>query len=154
MSGDIRDRVPGAAGAFADGLGEVGLADAAGADQQRVLFLLDEVASGEVDDLGLGDLGVEGPVEVLEALAGLEARAAQAQLELLGLAALDLVAAQAEEELGVAEVVVDGFFGAQVEGLQQLTSTSAACASNKGSAARRTSCSCGPRASTHASHPR
>jgi hypothetical protein len=45
---------------------------------------------------------------VLDVLGALEACAAQSQLELLGLAAFDLVAAQAEEKLVLAEAVIDG----------------------------------------------
>src|SRR5262249_48032717 len=55
---------------------------------------------------------------VLQALGRLEARAAQALLELLGVASLDLVAADAEEEVGVGNLALDGLLGTQVEGLQ------------------------------------
>jgi hypothetical protein len=66
-------------------------ADAGLADEQHVLVALDEATRREVDDLGLGDGRIEGEVEVLEAGVVVEAGAAQPTLELLGLAALDLV---------------------------------------------------------------
>ncbi|HEY6176470.1 MAG TPA: hypothetical protein VIX73_18565 [Kofleriaceae bacterium] len=65
--------------------------DAGSTDQQDVLVTLDEAARREVDDLGLRDLRVEVKVEVLERAHALEARAADARLELLGIATLDLV---------------------------------------------------------------
>jgi hypothetical protein len=76
------------------------------------------VAGRQRDDLGLGHLRVEVEVEVLERSCMLEARASQAQLELLAVAALDLVAEQAIEKLAVREVVVDGLAHAQLERLQ------------------------------------
>ena len=52
---------------------------------------VDEGGGGQVDDVGLGNLGVEGEVEVLDGLGVFELRAAQPQLELLGVAPFDLV---------------------------------------------------------------
>jgi hypothetical protein len=46
--------VAAAAGAMAERLGDVGLADAGRTDEQDVLAALDEGAGGEVDDLRLG----------------------------------------------------------------------------------------------------
>jgi hypothetical protein len=48
----------------------------------------------------------------------LEARAADARLELLGIAALDLIGEQAIQELAMRQVVLDGLPCAQLEGLQ------------------------------------
>ncbi len=83
----------------------------------------DGYAGREVDDLGLGNLRVECPLEVLQTLGVLEAGAAHAQVELLALATFDLVAAQAEEEFGVAEVRVHCLPHAQIEGLQDARQT-------------------------------
>ena len=44
------------------------LADARRADQEHVIVLGDEAGRGELGELGLGDLGIEAPVEVLELL--------------------------------------------------------------------------------------
>jgi len=77
----------------------------------------DEAARREVDDLRLRDLRVEVEVEVLERARALEARAADARLELLGVTTLDLVGEQAVEEFAVAEIVVGSLARAQLEGL-------------------------------------
>ena len=79
---------------------------------------LDEGAGREVDDLRLGDGGVEEEVEVLEGAIALEAGAAEALVELPAVAAFGLVVEQAIEELAVADAVVDGLAGAQVERLE------------------------------------
>ena len=118
MGGDVVDGVAGSAGAFANRLRDVALADSGRADEQHVLLSLDEVASGEIDDLRFRDLGVEGPVEVLEPLGALEVGATHTQVELFVLPALDLVGAQPEEELAVAEARVHRFLDAEVEGLK------------------------------------
>ena len=86
----------------------VRLAHPRGSDDQDVLRFLDEVPRREVDDLGLGDHGIEGPLEVLQSLGALERCSAHAQVELFRLAALDLVAAESKQKLGVAEVALDG----------------------------------------------
>jgi len=106
------------AGAVAERLRDVGLADAGRADQEQVLAPLDEGAGGKVDDLGLGHRRVEGEVEVLERGGVLEAGAADALLELLAVAAVDFVGEQAVEKLAMREVVVDRLSGAELERLQ------------------------------------
>jgi hypothetical protein len=103
---------------MAEGLGEVALADARRSDEQDVLALGDEGARGEVDDLRLRDARVEVEVEVLEGLRVLEVGAAKPEVELLGLAALDLVVQQPVQKLGEAEVVVDGLRGSAARGCE------------------------------------
>src|SRR2546423_534004 len=107
--------VAGTTCAMAERLRDVRLADARAADEQHVLVTLDEAARREVDDLRLRDLRVEVEVEVLERAHALEARAADPRLELLGVATLDLVGQDPEEEFAVAEIVVGGLSRAQVQ---------------------------------------
>src|SRR6266542_1462071 len=87
------DRMPLAAGGMPQGLGDMGLADTDGAVEDHRLPSLDVVAGGQVADLGCGELGVEGEVEVLQGGRLLEAGAADPFCERLGLAAVDLVLA-------------------------------------------------------------
>jgi hypothetical protein len=74
----VRHREPGAAGAIAEPLGEVALADARGPDDVQVIVALNERAGCELEDLGLRDRGVEGEVEVLDGLRMLEVGAGSA----------------------------------------------------------------------------
>ena len=60
--------VAGADRADGDRGGDVALAHAGRADQEQVLVLGDEACRSQLHDLGLGDLGIECPVEVLELL--------------------------------------------------------------------------------------
>jgi len=61
---------------------------------QDVLVALDELAGGEVEDVGLVQLRIEGKVEAFERLSGIEVSAAQPQTELALPAPLDLVMEQ------------------------------------------------------------
>ena len=106
------------AGAVADGLRDVALADAGLADQQHVVVAGDEVGGRQVDDLVAGDLRVEAEVEVLEGLAALEVRPAQARGRLFAVAAFDLVVQEPVEEFLEGESIVDGLAAAQIEGLE------------------------------------
>ena len=96
MGGHVEHLVAGEAAAMAQSLREVRLADAALADEEYVLLARDVSARGQVNDLGLGHLGVEEKVEVLEGLVRFERGAAQTLLELLALAPLDLVVEHAQ----------------------------------------------------------
>lgn len=118
MGRRVANRVTRPARPFADRLGEVRLADAGRPDDQDILLLVDEVARRQVDDLGLGHLWIERPVEVLEVLGALETGPPHPQIELLGFPALDFVRAEAQQELGVAEVVIDGLLRTKIERLQ------------------------------------
>ena len=66
---------------MADRLRDVGLPDAALADDAEILLLVDERARRQVDDLRLRYLWVEAEVEVLEALLVLEAGAPEPEVE-------------------------------------------------------------------------
>lgn len=110
--------VAGEAGAVADGLRDVALADTGLADQQHVVVAGDEVGGREVDDLVFGDLRVEAEVEVLEGLATLEVCAAQARGRLLAVTAFDLVVEEPVEEFLEGQAVVDGLAATQIEGLE------------------------------------
>jgi hypothetical protein len=70
--------------------------------------------TSRVDNFRLWDLRVEVEVEVFARACSLEARAAQSQIELLPVAALDFIGEQTEEKLAVGEVVVDGLSRAQI----------------------------------------
>ncbi len=103
---------------MAEGLGEMALADAGGADEQDIVGALDEGGVGELEDLGLRKLGVEREIEGLEGPLVLEGGPLQASAELVGVASVDLVLKQPEEKLAVAELVLDRLLDAQVERLQ------------------------------------
>ncbi len=60
------DRVAGPGGSCAEGLGEEGLADTDGTDEEDVLFLLEEVQGEELVEMAAVDLDGGRPVEVLE----------------------------------------------------------------------------------------
>ena len=112
------DRAALAAGGMSDGLGEVRLADADRADQEHRLLALDEAAGGEIADLGCGDLGVEGEVEVGERPLFFEARAPDAIREGLVGAALDLVLEHQLQELEVPELLLVRLIEPQLERLE------------------------------------
>ena len=79
---DVEHRVAGAAGAVAQGLGDVRFARPRGPDQQDVFVALDEGAGRQVDDLRLRHRRVEEEVEIFEGAVTLEAGAAQSLVEL------------------------------------------------------------------------
>ena len=78
----------------------------------------DELAGGEIEDLGLVELGIEAEVEALEGLGGIERGATQAQTELALGAALDFVVQQHGEELNEGGLLLDGLAIADVERLE------------------------------------
>jgi hypothetical protein len=84
------------------------LSDPSLAHDHHHLLASDEVAGGEVDDLGLRDVRVEGEVELLERLVRLEGRAPQPEIELLLIASLDLVLQRPVQELRVGQAVLHG----------------------------------------------
>src|SRR3989442_1339898 len=99
VGGDEEDFVAAAAGFVGEGLREVALAHPGRAVHQDALVAFDELAGGEIEDLGLVELGIEAEVEALERLGGIEGGAPQAQTELALGAALDFVVQQHGEEL-------------------------------------------------------
>ncbi len=78
----------------------------------------DELAGGEVEDLGLVELGIEAEVEALEGLGGIEGGAAQPQAELALGAALDFVLQEHGEEVDEGGLLLDGLAIADVERLE------------------------------------
>jgi hypothetical protein len=105
-------------GQVAEGLGDVGLADADGAVEDHVLAGVEPAQRGEVADLGGGQLGAGGEVELLHGGLLLEAGAAEAALHGHGLAAGEFVVAQDLEELQVAELAGAGLGKAGVQGVE------------------------------------
>ncbi len=101
MSADVDDVMTGAARALTERLRDVRLADARATDEQNVLLALAEAAGREIDDLRLRDLRFEVEVEVLERARVVEGSAPKPHLELLAVAALDLVGEQAKQRLAV-----------------------------------------------------
>jgi hypothetical protein len=81
------------------------------------------LAGAQLQELVFRELEIEAPVEVLQRLEGLEVGAAQTLVELAAVAALDLIAEQAVEELGVRQVVIGGLSGAQIERFQNARQT-------------------------------
>jgi hypothetical protein len=73
------------------------LADPGRAVHENRLVARDELAGGEVEDLGLVELGIEAEVKALEGLAGVERGAPEPQPELALGPALDLVLQQRRE---------------------------------------------------------
>ena len=116
--GDEEDLVAAAAGLVGEGLAEVTLADPGRAVDQDVLVPLDELAGGEIEDLGLVELRVEAEVEALEGLGGVEGGPAQAEPELALGAALHLVLQEHGEELDEGGRLLDRLAVAHLEGLQ------------------------------------
>jgi hypothetical protein len=56
----------------ADGLGQMGFAQSRRTEEEDVGAFLDEVASGQLEELLLGQLGIKAPVEVLEGFQSVE----------------------------------------------------------------------------------
>ena len=115
LGGGVEHAVSDAAGAVANGLSQVRLADAGGTDEEHILVAVHEGAGGQIDDLGLGHRGIEDEVEIFECPGVLEGGAANALLELFAVAALDLIAEQTIEKLAIGEAVVGGLSSAQLE---------------------------------------
>jgi hypothetical protein len=99
-------------------LRQVALAGAGLAVDQDVLVALDELAGGEVEDLGLVQLRIEGEVEAFERLGGIEGGAPQAEAQAALAAALDFVLEQQGEELDVRGLLLDALPVADLEGLE------------------------------------
>src|SRR5215831_6462163 len=107
-----------AAGFMSESLAKVALADARRTVDQGVLVTLDELAGGEIEDLGLVEFGVEAEVEAFEGLGGIEGGPAQAQAELALGAALDFILQEHGEEFHEGGLLLDGLAIAHVEGLE------------------------------------
>ena len=103
---------------MAEGLGQMALAGAARPDDEHRGALVEVAPGGQIVDQGAIELGQALEVELLERLAGAEGGAAQAQGELLLLAAGDLVLDEQGEELGVGELGVDGLAVARLQRIE------------------------------------
>lgn len=112
------DGVAEAAGVVAEGLGEVGLAGAGRAVEEDVLAARDEEAGGEVADGGGIEGGDGGEVEVFEGFVFLKGGTLEAEVEGVGVAALDLVLKEELEELEVAEAGLASLAEAEIEGIK------------------------------------
>lgn len=88
---DVLSGVSRSAGAIGECLCQVALPQAGLTDEDEVLGPSHELAGGRIDDLCLGDLGIELEVEVLDGEDSLEAGATDSLVELLGVAAVGLV---------------------------------------------------------------
>ena len=95
-------------GDVTEALGQVALAGAAGPGDEHAHALVEEAQGGEFLDQGAVERRQAVEVEGLEGLAGAEVGTAQAQVELLLLAAGDLVDDEQREEVRVGELLVDG----------------------------------------------
>jgi hypothetical protein len=102
--GDVGDAVAGIHGQVAKGEGQVGLADAGGADQQHVGVLVDEPQGGQLLDEGAVDGGLGVEVEVFQPPGGREGGKAEPALLAACLGGGDLDAEQVLQERGVAEL--------------------------------------------------
>ena len=97
------------------GLGDVTLARACGSGDEHRGLLFHEAAGGQVHDLGLVDVGVEGEVEAFEGLLRAEAGSTHPKGELLVFTPGHLVLDEKGEELAVGELLVDGLTVSQLE---------------------------------------
>ena len=79
---------------------------------------VDELAGGEIEDLGLVELGIEAEVEALQGLGRIEGSATQAQAQLALGAPFDLVVHEHGEEVDEGGLLLDGLAIADVERLE------------------------------------
>src|SRR5207302_4511527 len=106
------------AGFVGEGLRQVALADAGRPEHEDALVALDVLAGGEVEDLGLVELGIKAEVEALEGLGGIEGGTAQAQAELALGATFDLVVHEQGKEVDEGGLLFHGLAIADVERLE------------------------------------
>src|SRR5690606_37435644 len=114
----VEDAMAGETGAMPQRLSDVRLADAGRPEEKHVVLSLDEGAGGQVEHSSLRDLRVEVKVEVLQCPLVLEGGATHAQIELLGISALDLVAQKPKQKLLVGQLVVGRPAQAQLQGVE------------------------------------
>ena len=94
---------------MAQRLGQVGLARAAGPDDEYRGFLVQIPSGGQVMDQAAIEVRQALEVELVERLGGAELSAPQARAELLLLAPGDLVADEQGQEVGVGQLALNGF---------------------------------------------
>src|SRR5215207_1260020 len=109
--GAERDAVSGEAGADADRDRQMTFPGPRRAEQDEILAAGEEVELAEMQDLVAADRGLEGEVELLERLAGGEARGLDAALAAVAVAAVDLGLEQRRGELLKAPLVGAGALG-------------------------------------------
>ncbi len=100
--------------------GQVGLADARRAEDDDVLAMLDEMATGEILQLLFVQRRLVAEVEGVEALDEREARQVGAHGDVLGGLGGDLLGQQLIEKIGIREVPVGGFLQQCFEALLAL----------------------------------
>lgn len=95
-------------GFVADCLGEMGLAQSRGPDEEDVGALLDEAAGGQIKELLPLQFWIKAPVKLFEGLQGMKARDVLAAFQVALVADVELILEDEFEELGVAETVGGG----------------------------------------------
>src|SRR5208282_3897039 len=101
-----------------EGLRQMALAYAAGPGEEHVLLSAHEAAGGQLAHGRLVDARVEGEVETLQGLLGIQPALAQAPSQLLMVTPLDLVGDQHVEELRIGPFLAHGALHPIREGLQ------------------------------------
>ena len=94
---------------LSDGLSQVGLADARGAQKEDVGVFSKEASGGQLEDHFAGNSGVKAPVEVLQAFWVPEGSRLGASPELSLVTDVEFVLENEFEELGVGELVGGSF---------------------------------------------
>jgi hypothetical protein len=102
-----------------EGLDDVTFSDAGRSEQENVAMLAEETSGGEVEDLLLGELRIEGPVEGVEGFEIAEAGGIDASLDLSIGADEEFVLEEEFKEVGMAELVGLCFVESDVEALSE-----------------------------------
>ena len=110
--------MPLADGPVSDGLGDMALAGAAGADDENGDLFPDEASGHEVVDQRGVDVGIEVEAELLHGLAETEGGAPEAEVELLLCPPGDLVGDEEGEEVGIGHLGLDGLLVPGIEGVE------------------------------------
>ena len=95
--------------ALADGLSQMGLADAWGAQKEDIGVFSEEASGGQLEDHFAGNSGVKAPVEVLQTFRMPEGSRLGASPELSLVTDVEFVLKDEFEELGVGELVGGSF---------------------------------------------
>ena len=105
-------------GDMAQGLGQVALAGAAGADDKHRGFFLQVTAGGQIHDLRLVHAEVEGEVVAFQRLLGVDAGPALTCGQFALFPAGDLVLNEQRQEIHVGELLLHGLAVADFQGVQ------------------------------------
>ena len=106
-------------GFVADGLGQMGFADARWPEEQNIFGFADKSARGQIEDLLFVNGRIKTPVEVIQGFQVAEVRQLGVAFHLPLLPDVEFVLTDEFEELGVAEAIRGRFLQAHVEGLDQ-----------------------------------